>query len=455
MKILSQDQTDGSAAWCDGGFPSDLVDVALTSPADNPFDPTSIRSTPTTDLMTLDPPDNFDADFDVVDDMKFIDSLIQTMPPEDKTSMTVSVSASNDYDVQSYPVESHSSSSVSMSTTTLHHHAAYLPCQPTSGHATTTMFLENNVSTFVLSSQRSGQAAFERSESKKSGTALNSATTSTNLYAGSMSMSMSSGKKSSPQFRWRRRKRRSKAQYPEMSRFLVPIDDGEEVQHLGRTLECTLCGLRGKRCHLTLHFKAKHNEVIDLSRAKNLNSSNNNNSSSNTVGGSNNNNNNSSSCKLNENRKVPTSSSSKPTFQLNHPSNGSNHLKINHHFSTGQRSTEMAPAARSGDPVLIPKQEPETLPQCFPEKSATGNVFHAALQVRGPADSGNKPAGNYYRVILRMIFTSMWRFYPKPTFRATLLRVTPCLACFFHLWAFLGLFLDFSFSLSWQIDYYN
>ena len=41
-------------------------------------------------------------------------------------------------------------------------------------------------------------------------------------------------------------------------------DDGEEVQHLGRTLECTLCGLRGKRCHLTLHFKAKHNEVIDL-----------------------------------------------------------------------------------------------------------------------------------------------------------------------------------------------
>ena len=49
-----------------------------------------------------------------------------------------------------------------------------------------------------------------------------------------------------------------------MSRYLIPIDDGEEIQHLGRTLECTLCGLRGKRCHLTLHFKAKHNEVIDL-----------------------------------------------------------------------------------------------------------------------------------------------------------------------------------------------
>ena len=70
--------------------------------------------------------------------------------------------------------------------------------------------------------------------------------------------------KSSPQFRWRRRKRRSKAQYPEMSQYLVPIDEGDEIQHLGRTLECTLCGLRGKRCHLTLHFKAKHSEVIDL-----------------------------------------------------------------------------------------------------------------------------------------------------------------------------------------------
>ena len=44
----------------------------------------------------------------------------------------------------------------------------------------------------------------------------------------------------------------------------MPIDEGDEIQHLGRTLECTLCGLRGKRCHLTLHFKAKHSEVIDL-----------------------------------------------------------------------------------------------------------------------------------------------------------------------------------------------
>lgn len=42
----------------------------------------------------------------------------------------------------------------------------------------------------------------------------------------------SSAKKTSPQFRWRRRKRRSKAQYPEMSKYLMPIDDGEEVQHL-------------------------------------------------------------------------------------------------------------------------------------------------------------------------------------------------------------------------------
>ena len=50
-------------------------------------------------------------------------------------------------------------------------------------------------------------------------------------------------------------------QYPEMSRYLLPIDDGDEVQHLGRTLECQLCGLRGKRCHLTLHFKVKSARV--------------------------------------------------------------------------------------------------------------------------------------------------------------------------------------------------
>lgn len=96
----------------------------------------------------------------------------------------------------------------------------------------------------------------------------------------SSSSTKTSSKKSSPQFRWRRRKRRSKAQYPEMSRYLLPIDDGEEVQHLGRTLECTLCGLRGKRCHLTLHFKAKHNEVIDLAGVHTNRSKQTNNSSS-------------------------------------------------------------------------------------------------------------------------------------------------------------------------------
>merc|ERR1719357_2163665 len=91
--------------------------------------------------------------------------------------------------------------------------------------------------------------------------------TSTHQSASSASSNCvggNSGKKKSPHFRWRRRKRRSKAQYPEMGQYLVPIDEGDEIQHLGRTLECTLCGLRGKRCHLTLHFKAKHSEVIDL-----------------------------------------------------------------------------------------------------------------------------------------------------------------------------------------------
>ena len=54
-------------------------------------------------------------------------------------------------------------------------------------------------------------------------------------------------------------------QYPEMSRYLLPIDDGDEVQHLGRTLECQLCGLRGKRCHLTLHFKVLTWRLVTLS----------------------------------------------------------------------------------------------------------------------------------------------------------------------------------------------
>ena len=126
------------------------------------------------------------------------------------------------------------------------------------------MFLDNNVPTFILGNHRPSQNHFQhRPENNNNNTKKS---LSINQYSGNSS----GGKKSSPQFRWRRRKRRSKAQYPEMSRYLLPIDDGEEVQHLGRTLECTLCGLRGKRCHLTLHFKAKHNEVIDLTRAKNL-----------------------------------------------------------------------------------------------------------------------------------------------------------------------------------------
>ena len=59
-----------------------------------------------------------------------------------------------------------------------------------------------------------------------SGSSMGSgATTSTS----SVGTTKSSSKKSTPQFRWRRRKRRSKAQYPEMSRYLLPIDDGEEV----------------------------------------------------------------------------------------------------------------------------------------------------------------------------------------------------------------------------------
>jgi hypothetical protein len=51
-----QDNSEGTSAWCEGAFPSDLVDVAISSPADNPFDPSSsssIRSPATTDLVPI------------------------------------------------------------------------------------------------------------------------------------------------------------------------------------------------------------------------------------------------------------------------------------------------------------------------------------------------------------------------------------------------------------------
>ena len=44
-------------------------------------------------------------------------------------------------------------------------------------------------------------------------------------------------------------------------------------------------------------------------------------------------------------------------------------------------------------------------------------------------------------------------FLPESNVPRYLASSDPLLACFFHLWAFPGLFLDFSFSLSWQIDH--
>ncbi len=103
----------------------------------------------------------------------------------------------------------------------------------------------------------------EKSATSSSTPIVTAASTTSTSQTGTSSSASGGGGKT-PQFRWRRRKRRSKAQYPEMSRYLLPIDEGDEIQHLGRTLECQLCGLRGKRCHLTLHFKAKHSEVIEF-----------------------------------------------------------------------------------------------------------------------------------------------------------------------------------------------
>ena len=82
-----------------GAFPTDLEDVTLASPntshlktasaaASGPFEaPSSSCSPPSvTDLTPLNPQDHFDPDFDVVDDIKFIDSLIRTMPEDQQHS---------------------------------------------------------------------------------------------------------------------------------------------------------------------------------------------------------------------------------------------------------------------------------------------------------------------------------------------------------------------------------
>lgn len=96
-------QQEVSPSWCSneanggghssgGAFPTDLEDVTLSSPntgtslkTTSGFEatPNSSCSPPSvTDLTPLNPQDHFDPDFDVVDDIKFIDSLIRTMPED-------------------------------------------------------------------------------------------------------------------------------------------------------------------------------------------------------------------------------------------------------------------------------------------------------------------------------------------------------------------------------------
>ena len=97
-------QSMNSPPWCEGAFPSDLEDVALSPPSSyngnhlmgidhgnlncgvgfsNIEDMNSSSCSPPSvgDLTSLNPQDHFDPDFDVVDEMKFIDCLIQTIEP--------------------------------------------------------------------------------------------------------------------------------------------------------------------------------------------------------------------------------------------------------------------------------------------------------------------------------------------------------------------------------------
>ena len=107
------------ASWCEGAFPTDLEDVTLsptnkqltnhtaaaapTAAAGSGFEATTSSSCSppsVTDLTTMNPQDHFDPDFDVVDDMKFIDSLIRTMP-EDQQQPHSSEQIVNSYQTSS------------------------------------------------------------------------------------------------------------------------------------------------------------------------------------------------------------------------------------------------------------------------------------------------------------------------------------------------------------------
>ena len=119
-----QQQSGVNPAWCDGAFPTDLEDVTL-SPTNNVnkqltsassaaagsaaagsgFEPTTSSSCSppsVTDLTNLNPDSKyFDPDFDVVDDMKFIDSLIRTMPEDQQQQPHSSEHLVNSYQTSS------------------------------------------------------------------------------------------------------------------------------------------------------------------------------------------------------------------------------------------------------------------------------------------------------------------------------------------------------------------
>ena len=108
-----REETWGVRPWCEGAFPSDLEDVTISPKNSNQPSPFSSTSNPVFleaqgqsgsqlnglsnvevassscsppsvgDLTSLNPQDHFDPDFDVVDDIKFIDCLIQTMPQDE------------------------------------------------------------------------------------------------------------------------------------------------------------------------------------------------------------------------------------------------------------------------------------------------------------------------------------------------------------------------------------
>ena len=78
MTLSPTNNLKGAAGGTTGSNPSGATGGCFEANSSTSCSPPSVC----TDLTPLNPQEHFDPDFDVVDDMKFIDSLIRTIPEQ-------------------------------------------------------------------------------------------------------------------------------------------------------------------------------------------------------------------------------------------------------------------------------------------------------------------------------------------------------------------------------------